>query len=62
MLPLYIRKLRQDPSDIVSWYNLADTFIAAGDRVNAARAVKYALELSPDPMMRDRLMELRQKL
>lgn len=62
VLPLYIRKLRQDPSDIVSWYNLADTFIAAGDRVNAARAVKYALELSPDPMMRDRLMELRQKL
>jgi hypothetical protein len=62
VLPYYIRKLRQDPGDTASWYNLAGTFMEAGDRVNADRAVRYALELDPDPVMRDRLLELRQKL
>jgi len=62
VLPYYIRKLRQDPSDINSWYNLAGTFMEAGDRVNAAKAVRYALEFNPDPAMKDRFMELRQKL
>ncbi|HOQ06685.1 MAG TPA: VCBS repeat-containing protein [Clostridiales bacterium] len=62
VLPYYIRKLRQDPADTASWYNLAGTFMDAGDRVNAAKAVRYALEFNPDPVMRDRLMELRQKL
>lgn len=62
VLPYYIRKLRQDPSDITGWYNLAGTFMDAGDRVNAAKAIRYALEFDPDPAMRGRLMELRQKL
>jgi hypothetical protein len=62
VLPYYIRKLRQDPSDTAGWYNLAGTFMDAGDRVNAAKAIRYALEFDPDPAMRDRLMELRQKL
>ncbi|HOJ79898.1 MAG TPA: hypothetical protein PK767_05235 [Clostridiales bacterium] len=62
VLPYYIRKLRQDPSDITGWYNLAGTFMEAGDRANAAKAVRYTLEFNPDPVMKDRLMELRQKL
>ena len=44
VLPYYIRKLRQDPSDTTGWYNLASTFMDAGDRVNAAKAIRYALE------------------
>jgi len=62
VLPWYISKLRQDPGDTTGWYNLAVTFMDAGDSMNAARAVRYALETDPDPVMRDRLTELRQKL
>lgn len=62
VLPYYIRKLRQDPSDSAAWYNLAGTFLGAGDRVNAARAVRLGLEHGADPAVKDRLAELQRKI
>lgn len=62
VLPYYIRKLRQDPNDTTSWYNLADAFLKTGDRARAEKAVKYGLEHDHDPMMRERLSELQRQL
>lgn len=62
VLPYYIRKLRQDPNDTAAWYNLAGTFLGTGDRVNASRAVKLGLEHGTDPVIKDRLAELQQRI
>ncbi len=62
VLPYYIRKLRQYPDDTTSWYNLADTFLKAGDRARAERAVMYGLSHNPDPVIKERLSELQRQL
>lgn len=62
VLPYYIKKLRQDPDDTTGWYNLADTFLKAGDKTRAERALMYGLEHDPDPLMKDRFAELQRQL
>jgi len=62
VLPYYIRRLRQDPGDTASWYNLAETFLETGDRVNAARAVRFGLEYGPDAALKERLSELQSRI
>ncbi len=62
VLPYYIRKLRQDPNDAASWYNLAETFLETGDRINASRAARLGQEHGADPVIKSRLTELQQRI
>jgi hypothetical protein len=62
VLPYYIRKLRQDPGDTRSWYNLADTFMKTGDKTRAEMAVRYGLQHDPDPQTKERFSELQRQL
>jgi hypothetical protein len=62
VVPYYIRKLKQNPNDTVSWYNLANTMAKAGDNSNAAAAVKIALDKNPDAVLRDKFNTLKSRL
>jgi hypothetical protein len=62
VVPYYIRKLKRNPNDVVSWYNLANVMAKAGDNSNAAAAVKIALERNPDAALRDKFNSLKSRL
>ena len=62
VLPYHIRRLRQNPQDTIGWYNLADTFLQAGDRARAERAILYGLQYNPDPLTKEKLSELQSRL
>ncbi len=62
VVPYYIRKLKQNPNDTVSWYNLANVMAKAGDTSNASAAVKIALESNPDAAMKDKFNALKSRL
>ena len=62
VVPYYIRKLRQNPDDVVSWYNLANTMSKTGDTANAAKAVSLGLERNPDVFLRDKFTTLKSRL
>jgi hypothetical protein len=60
--PYYIRKLKQNPNDTASWYNLANAMAQSGDSVNAATAVKLGLERNPDAGLREKFDSLKARL
>lgn len=62
VVPYYIRKLKLNPNDTVSWYNLANVMAKAGDSSNASAAVKIALERNPDAALRDKFNALSSRL
>lgn len=62
VVPYYIRKLRQNPDDTVSWYNLANAMSKTGNTANAATAVNLGLERNPDVLLRDRFNTLKSRL
>lgn len=62
VVPYYIRKLRQNPDDTVSWYNLANAMSMTGNTANASRAVNLGLERNPDALLRDKFNTLKNRL
>jgi hypothetical protein len=62
VVPFYIRKLKLNPNDTVSWYNLANVMAKAGDTANASAAVRIALERNPDAALRDKFNTLKSRL
>jgi len=62
VMPYYIRKLRQNTNDTVSWYNLANIMSKTGDIVNAAKAINLGLERNPDILLRERFNTLKSRL
>ncbi len=62
VVPYYIRTLRENPDDTLSWYNLATSLSGAGDTVKAARAVNLGLRHNPDTQLRNKFDELKNRL
>ena len=62
VIPYYIRKLRQNPNDTASWYNLANAMLKTGNTANAARAVNLGLEHNPDALLSERFNTLKSRL
>jgi len=62
VIPYYVSKLRQNPDDTISWYNLAKSFSRAGDKANAARAVSLGLGRNPDEVLKSRFNSLKSEL
>ncbi len=62
VLPYYIRKLRSAPDDTTSWYNLANTFLKAGEKAKAEKAIRYGLENNPDALMKERFSALQSRI
>lgn len=62
VIPYHVRKLRQNPNDATSWYNLADSLANAGDASSAARALEHGLRQNPDALLRSRFDALKNRL
>jgi hypothetical protein len=62
VVPYYVKKLRQNPDDAVSWYNLANSFIKTGNTENASTAINLGLERSTDTQMRERFTLLKSRI
>jgi len=62
VVPYYIRNLRENPDDTLSWYNLARSLSGAGDTVRAARAAELGLRHNPDSQLRMKFDELKSGL
>jgi tetratricopeptide (TPR) repeat protein len=62
VIPYYIRKLRINPDDAASWYNLANCMAKAGNPAHALRAVDLGLARSQDTMLNERFNTLRGQL
>lgn len=62
VIPFYVDKLRQNPKDTISWYNLAKSFSKAGDIANASRAISLGLKHNPDDALKSRFDSLKNEL
>ncbi|MGE5615164.1 MAG: hypothetical protein ACM3XR_12260 [Bacillota bacterium] len=62
VVPYYVNKLRGNPRDAVSWYNLAKSLSLAGDADRAARAVEIGLRYNPGDSLKERFNELKSRL
>ena len=62
VVPYYIRKLRKNSDDPVSWYNLANAWSKTGNSSNAAAAVNLGLERNPDTLLQERFNTLKSRL
>ncbi len=59
VVPYYISKLRQNPDDTASWYNLANAMSKTGNTSNAVRAADLGLERNPGTLLRDKFIALK---
>lgn len=62
VVPYYISKLRKNPNDVTSWYNLANMMAKSGNTTNAAEAVKLGLEHNPDAFLTEKFNSLKNRL
>ncbi len=62
VVPYYIKNLRENPNDTLSWYNLASSLWGAGDTVKASRAVDLGLRHNPDTLLRSKFDALKSRL
>lgn len=62
VVPYYVRKLRQNPNDTVSWYNLANTMAKSGNKANAASVIRLGLDRNPDQALREKFNMLNSRL
>lgn len=62
VVPYYVKNLRENPNDTLSWYNLASSLSGAGDTVKAARAVDLGLQHNPDTLLRSKFDTLKSRL
>lgn len=62
VVPYFVQKLRQDPDDVISWYNLANSFIKSGSTDHATTAINQGLERSTDAQMRERFNLLKSRI
>lgn len=62
VVPYYIRNLRENPDDTLSWYNLASSLSGSGDASKAARAIDLGLRHNPDTSLRSKFDELKSRL
>lgn len=62
VIPYYIRRLKSNPDDAASWYNLANCMTKAGNPAHALRAVDLGLARSQDSMLNEKFNSLRGQL
>lgn len=62
VIPYYVRKLRQNPDDTISWYNLANIMAETGYKEKAKTAVRLGLERNPDTDLKERFHDLKSRL
>lgn len=62
VVPYYASKLKRNPNDATSWYNLADSLSKSGNKASASRVLSLGLEHKPDGVLRDKFNELKSRL
>lgn len=60
--PYYLKKAKQDPSNVNGWYRLAEAFIKAGATRDAIIVADAGSKQNRDPLIKDKFLSLKRDL